>query len=312
MSHDEHRALRGVRIGGLLLALAALGTSCDSCHDGPSDKEGHDGQGGSAGPPATGPWAEIEWPADKSAHNTVRLDVRGRAANLEAVFVNSDRVTVAEDGSWIVDLELAEGAGEIRVVAPPSSEAGEPTLLDAASVTIDLRAPVLLLTELPGNEHPSRQHVQVIGAEAELVGTIEDAWPGEIAELTLDGVPQEFANGTFRARLALTEDGDHSATLVVRDAAGNKTRLRVPLVRDTAPPTIRIDERVEQPGGTLMIRGTVIDATPLALFADGERMSMERDGGFELELPLEDAGRVQLVAEDAAGNLSEEVFVEGS
>lgn len=257
-----------------------------------------------------GPFAEIDWPADKSAHNTVRLDVRGRAQEYDVVFVNSDRVEVAEDGTWVVDLELSEGEGEIRVVAPPV-EGQEPTVLDSIQVAVDLRAPLLQLSELPGNPHPTQQHVQVVGAEAELVGFVQDEWPGTIAELTLDGVAQTIEDGDFRAPLQLTEDGPHQAELVLRDAAGNKTRLKVAFVRDTVAPQVRIDENLAQAGrDERMIRGEIVDANPLALWVDGQKVQIDRGGGFEVELAIPGGGSLQFVAEDAAGNVSDDVFVE--
>jgi Glucodextranase, domain B len=297
----------------VLAALAVLRIVDDGPEDGGADGNGAPATG-AGGPPSPtahdAPSAEITWPAEGSAHATVRLPVRGTARGLDAVYVNSDRCPVAADGTWTDDLELSQGEAEIRVRAPPEegSDAPPPELA-LVHVTIDLTAPVMQLTELPGSEHPAHPHARIVGAAAQLVGTLEDPWPGGVVELTLDGRPVPFEPGSFRVPLALQKDGEHTAELVARDAAGNKARLHVPLVRDTKPPAIAIRERTPRAGGGVLVRGTVEDEHPARLLADGKPVALDPEGGFELELEAGSAG-AHLVAEDAAGNRSDEVVVE--
>jgi hypothetical protein len=258
-----------------------------------------------AGPPS----AEIEWPAEHSSHRTVRLDVRGTAQGVEQVFVNGRSVPVGSDGRWSADVELAAGLAEIVVHAPPAGE-GEPARLALRQLVVDLEAPVIALDEAPGTALDAPPGARLVGGTSlELVGRVDDRHPGRPDTLTLDDEPCELAgDGSFRIAAELAVEGETTLRLAATDAAGNRARLALVVVRDTTPPTLDVTpptpaELERRTDDRIVVRGRVVDEHPGRLIVDGEPVELLADGSFELELDLGNGAlAVELVAEDAAGN----------
>jgi hypothetical protein len=322
-------SLRARPRGLVLLLLAVLPAACGPGDDATGDRAGpapEPAAGGpqEASPPADAraagpPAAAIEWPAEGSAHRTVRLDARGSARGVDEVYVNGRATPVAADGRWTADVELSAGLAEIAVHAPPGDrDAGEPPLLALRRLVVDLEAPLIALDEAPGAALDTPPGARLVGATSvELVGRVEDGAPGRPASLTLDDQPLELRDvGSFRVTAQLAVEGEQTLRLVAEDAAGNRARLALLVVRDTTPPTIDVtlptDAELERRSDDLVrVRGRVRDEHPGGLTADGEPVELAPDGSFELEVELASGGRtLALVAEDAAGNRSQPVAVD--
>ncbi|MBK7874549.1 MAG: hypothetical protein IPJ77_02150 [Planctomycetes bacterium] len=179
--------------------------------------------------PGRGPRAEIEFPPEHGFVRTQILRVRGRAADVQELYLNSEKVTCRADGSFDVKLEVPGGQGEIVVRDGASPDV--PLLV--RHVTVDLEAPVIELTELPGDALENQRYRRKTNApRVTLRGHASDARPGAIAAVTLDGTECALApDGTFSVDVDVPEVGERRCELEVVDRAWNRARIVLTLVR---------------------------------------------------------------------------------
>lgn len=160
---------------------------------------------------------------------TVQVPVRGRAADLHALFVNSRRIECAKDGSFALTLEVPEGAAEIVVRDAERADA----TLSVRKIVVDLEAPVLELTEIPGEPLDGKLYRRrVAGTRATIAGNAHDVGAGVLERLVANDVEIPLAkDGTFRAELDVPAQGERTVELLLTDRAHNRARIVLTLVR---------------------------------------------------------------------------------
>ena len=93
--------------------------------------------------------------------------------------------------------------------------------------------------------------------------------------------------------------------------APTSSRIKVRVTaRDGVPPVLTVNAPTE---GTytretsILVSGTVVDATPTRVTIDGEAVALDGQGGFAAQIPLAAEGEkvLSIVATDAAGNTSQ-------
>ena len=212
----------------VLCALAALATACGE-DDPPAPKPAHGGAPTSAALPGTGPRVVIETPEENGHVRAQILTVRGRVAEVSDLRLNSEKVACKPDGSFETKLEVPGGCGEI--IARDGANPLEPLLV--RHVVVDLEAPMIELTELPGEPvENQRYHRKTNASKVVLRGRASDAGPGELATVTLDDAPCPLAaDGTFSVEVDVPETGEKRCLLEAVDRAWNRARITVVLER---------------------------------------------------------------------------------
>jgi len=134
--------------------------------------------------------------------------------------------------------------------------------------------------------------------EASLKGNVDPA----AVTVMLDGEDRSAEAAIAESVLAMDvdlEDGEHTVELMV----GGKVEASSRFVVDNTPPTVQVDEWEVRDDGITVITGRVEGAD--VLMVDEERVGMEADGTFRVEVSRFESTTVTLAAVDTAGNRRE-------
>lgn len=229
-SSARTRRARTATLRAMLFSLVALvATGCPHQDPPQPSKPVQPTPAAPAPLPGSGPRAEIEFPPEHGFVRTQILRVRGRAADVQELYLNSDHVACRADGSFDVKLEVPGGQGEI--VVRDGARPDAPLLV--RHVTVDLDAPMIELTELPGEAVENQRYRRRVNTpHVTLRGRATDAKPGEVATVTLDGKDCALAaDGVFEVEVEIPATGERRYELEVVDRAWNRARLVLTLVR---------------------------------------------------------------------------------
>ncbi|WAB90455.1 Ig-like domain-containing protein [Pseudomonas citronellolis] len=197
---------------------------------------------------------------DGDVTDDTSLSVNGSAAagNLVLLYVNGElaaSVVADEQGNWSAELPLA-GDGEQVITAKAQDAAGRHSEETAAvSVTLDTTAP-----EQPGmvtaedSTGPVTGPIEPGSVTDETQPTLSGSGePGDTVSILDNGeeigtaTVDESGNWTFTPEQPL-EDGDHSISVVITDAAGNvgEPSEALDFVVDSTPVFVTIDMALDQ------------------------------------------------------------------
>jgi RHS repeat-associated protein len=134
-------------------------------------------------------------------------------------------------------------------------------------------------------------------------GTVTDQTATTVA---VNGTPATVTSGEFSATVPLNTEGSNTITIVATDAAGNHTDSTRTVIRDTHPPALTVNAPTDgfiTKNLTLTVSGSVTDATPVTVNANGVPLPVDGAGQFTGSISLnEGANFVTVTATDAAGN----------
>ncbi len=210
------------------------------------------------------------------------------------ISVNGVAASVA-DGHF--GATVAMGSGPVFTVEVVAVDRAGNTARASVEVHRDEEAPRIHISRpLPG--------AYVRGPFIDVSGTISD---GSWTTIDVNGRPAEVHDGSFEAQLSVVE-GPLEIVATARDSAGNESAARVGVTVDSVPPAIAIQRPL--PGSStqapsLVIEGSVADATPIVLRIDGDPVEAEGSSfAVERALPAEGTRTFVLSATDAAANTS--------
>ena len=252
---------------------------------------------------------KLEAPTPGSHVRTVQIPFRGRVTGVKELAIQSTRVALDSDGRFDAKVEVPAGRAEIVMRDPAPGGAGE---ILKFQLTVDLDAPLLELTELPGLALKSQRYERLVGTQSVHVkGQASDAPPGLLHALTVDGTEHALAkDGSFELDLALDKDSSRAFDLALDDRAGNRTRLHLNLVRDPGPPEIRVDKPAPGPdgkyGASVRIVGRAQSGIAKCVWIRGEQVELAPDGSFTKLITLaQGANTIPIQAEDQADRKSD-------
>jgi RHS repeat-associated protein len=198
-------------------------------------------------------------------------------------------------GSFSVSTRLTiEGQNTIHVIA---TDAAGHTTDSTRTVTRDRTPPVLTVNApVPGfiTNQPS----------IAVSGTVSDQ---TTVTVNVNGDPLPVSGGAFTGSHLLTE-GTNVLVITAIDAAGNETPVVRTGKRDTQPPVIALTSPAEGDSiaaDSATLVGTVTDANPKTLTANGIGIALGQGGSFTGKVPLVvGPNTITLVATDSAMNNS--------
>ncbi|WP_116424974.1 Ig-like domain-containing protein [Pseudomonas citronellolis] len=214
---------------------------------------------------------------DVTDDTSLSLKGTAEAGNLVLLYVNGElaaSVVAEQDGTWSVELPLT-GDGEQVITAKAQDDAGRHSEETAAvSVTLDTTAP-----EQPGmviaedSTGPVTGPIEPGSVTDETQPTLSGSGePGDTVSILDNGeeigtaTVDENGNWTFTPEQPL-EDGDHSISVVITDAAGNvgEPSEALDFVVDSTPAFVTIDmalDQVESITGEVANGGVTNDRQP--------------------------------------------------
>jgi RHS repeat-associated protein len=188
----------------------------------------------------------------------------------------------------------AEGPKTIHVIA---TDAAGHTTDSTRTVTRDRTPPVLTVNQ-PVNGFITNQ------ASLAVSGTVTDA---NAVTVNVNGTPLTVSGTTFGGSFLLAE-GTNVLVFTAIDAANNETPVMRTVKLDTQAPVIALNSPAE--GDTIAtdsatLVGTVTDANPKTLTANGIAIPLGQNGSFTGKVPLVvGPNTITLVATDSASNNS--------
>jgi hypothetical protein len=228
---------------------------------------------------ATPPDLHVSTLADGSFTNNAVLNVSGTVndtTGIKELTINGTSVPVSIDGSFSHAVVLASGANTIKTIA--TDLAGNQSS-DTRTLTLDQRAPLLIITAPADNSKTGASLLTVIGTVDETsVVTVKLGNSIQIAT----------SNATsFSADLNLVP-GINTVEIIATDRAGNTSSQKRTIVYDDQTPSLAVtvpvqDIRTNQ--ATLLLKGTASDpytAVMVAITVNGQTYTPSVvDGQFE-------------------------------
>jgi RHS repeat-associated protein len=211
------------------------------------------------------------------------------------VAINGAATAVSGGGAFNDTIPLVEGSNAIHIVA--TDAAGHVT--DSTRTVIRDRTPPVLTVNAPVNGFITNQ------TSIPVSGTVVDA---HAVTVNVNGTPLTV-NGTSFSGSFLLAEGTNVLLFNATDAAGNPA----PVVmrtgkRDTQAPTIALNSPAEGDSiaaDSATLVGTVTDANPKTLTANGIAIPLGQNGSFTGKVPLVvGPNTITLVATDSANNTS--------
>jgi formylglycine-generating enzyme required for sulfatase activity/serine/threonine protein kinase len=297
------RRRRGVRLKLVLLAaVLALAGYAFLRNEGGGSPESP----GSPAPPASPGGSQGVFAGELLVDRPAGSDVLTREPGLtiagRLLRCPGGKVTAADreaapgaDGAFELSVTLSEGVNEIAVTPVAANGAAGP--VRTLRAVLDTRPPELGVREPKDGTVTSGESVLVGGRVSE-----EHPGPVEVA-----GRPANVErDGSFSATVPLAGEGENRIAVETTDAAGNRCRVEVVVVRDRTPPALTIEapsEEVLTSAPSLEVAGRVRDTSPVGLSVRGAEVQVEAGGIFRAALALVE-GRNEFVIEatDAAGN----------
>ena len=241
----------------------------------------------------TPPVVVIATPPDGFSTALASLGAEGTAVDatspIASFTVNGQAVPLTA-GAFATNVSLAVGANTLTATAVDA--AGN---VGSASVTVTRgEAPTIDIAAPPAGLLTSQGLVLVTGA---LTGTAP-------VSVTVNGVPATISGLAYSAAVPLVE-GANTLTATATNALGNAS-ASVAVTRDSTPPLVTITSPADghqTADGSVLIAGTVVDASPIASFSlNGQPIALLA-GAFSATVAL-GAGPNPVVASatDAAGN----------
>jgi RHS repeat-associated protein len=136
-----------------------------------------------------------------------------------------------------------------------------------------------------------------------VTGTLQDQ---TAVAVTVNGTPATVSGTSFSGTAQLTTEGTNTIHVVATDAAGLSTDSSRAVIRDTQQPVLTVNAPVNNSytnQTSVTVSGTVTDATPVTVNANGVPLPVDGAGVFTGSVPLAEGPNILTVtATDAAGN----------
>lgn len=216
--------------------------------------------------------------------------------------------TVADDGTWALQLDDPLDDGEHTVTATQTDGAGNTSEADEVTFAVDSGAEPPMITA-PADGSSLEDTTPTVTGTAEPGASVEVSVDGEVV-----GTVTADADGKFE--LPLTEalaEGDHVVSAVQTDEAGNVSKaaeneFTVDLAAPAPPVITSPEDGATVEDRTPVIEGTGEPGTTIVVIVNGEPVGtvvVDDDGtwSFPLPNPLADGDHtIEAVAVDEAGN----------
>jgi RHS repeat-associated protein len=239
-------------------------------------------------------------PADGSYTNQAAATVLGTVGGGGTITVKVNGVSFpVGSGTFTGSYQLTAGSNFLTAVA--TDQAGNSASV-TNKVTLDTEAPVVTIAAPAEGLITKETSVAVSG-------TVTDASPTTV---TVNGVSTPVgSDGGFAVTILLGTEGSNAISVVATDAASNQSTASRNVIRDSQAPVVTIASPAEgfiTKQSTVSVSGSVTDATPVTLTANGVALTVDASGNFTGEVPLaaEGANAMAFVATDAATNQSAE------
>jgi len=187
--------------------------------------------------------------------NKTAVPISGRIRPHTRIEIDGRPVTLAATFSYIAELDEGAHTLTIKASAPPDK-----TQVETVKVNVDLTPPVLVLEKISAYQSTTA---------ATLSGHVS-----EDALVTINAQPVALADHHFESALALKE-GQNLFEIIARDTAGNQTRKRVALTRDTEAP-----RKLRQTLSKTAVQGG--ESVALAVEAQDNGVGLARTGHFAI------------------------------
>ena len=190
------------------------------------------------------------------------------------------------------DVSLLQGSNQLQVTLPKPGAGFVRVGVTASDVT----KPVLTIAA-PAPGFITRDTLVAVS------GMVTDQTPTTV---TVNGVVAARSGNSYSASVRLATEGNNLLTVSAVDAVGNRTDSTRTVKRDTQQPVLTVNNPVTNSftkQTSITVNGTVTDATPVTVNANGVLLPVDGAGVFTGSVPLnEGANIVTVTATDAAGN----------
>jgi len=173
--------------------------------------------------------------------NKSSVAINGRIRPRTQVEINGLPVTLTEKFSHVVKLAEGEHTLTFKASAPPDQKNIIGSQTATVNVKVDLTPPALVLEKLPS--YSNKETVTLAGKVS------------EDASLTINAQSVPLTDHHFESAIAI-EEGENLFEIIAQDTAGNQSRKRLTLLRDTlAPHNIRqaLSKPVAKGGDNVML-----------------------------------------------------------
>jgi len=230
------------------------------------------------------------WIVNGNANGTQRLS--GVTAKINGVqVVNSGDITT-QTVLLKRTITLVQGQNQLQVTLPGQA-AG---FVNVGITATDVTKPVLTITA-PAPGFITRDTLVAVS------GTVTDQ---TATTVTVNGIVATRSGNNYSASVRLTSEGNNVLTVSAVDAVGNRTDSTRTVIRDTQRPVLTVNNPVNNSftkQTSITVSGTVTDATPVTVNANGVPLPVDGSGVFTGSVPLnEGANLVTVTATDGAGN----------
>jgi hypothetical protein len=236
------------------------------------------------------PSLAIGSPVDGAIFNHTTILVEGTAEAGNIVTVNGQEVPVGVYGKFNATLELDEGVHEIVAVG---TDAAGNSVMDSVSIEIDLRPPILLV---------SNPYDGIWTNEASIFvdGTTE-----AMAKVTMNGKAVVQTATSFRGQVDLIE-GINEINVVSCDVAGNCNSTTIYVMRDTTPPSLYITNPPDEDYVITNLSAFLIEGETdpgSSVFIGKDTVDVDDDGMFQVSVELDEGINIfEVTSEDWLGN----------
>ncbi len=243
----------------------------------------------------TPPALVVPAPAESSVTALTTLAVTGTLVDQSplGVTVNGVAATVTNNTSFAGTATLSEGWNSITTTA---TDAIPKSATVVRHVRRDTQAPGLTVTQPVNNSYTKNVTVTVSGS-------VIDAGP---VTVNTNGTPLTVTGATYTGTVNLAYGGNTLVTTAA-DQANNTTAVSRVVTRDSLLPALAVTSPANGAtvvGDSVLVSGTVSDASPVTVTANGFTLPVVSNAFFRKIPVSQGTTPITTIASDAAGNTS--------
>lgn len=245
--------------------------------------------------------------ADNSITTGTTLNVAGTVNDngsgngVKGVTVNGKEATLT-NGGFTIAIPLVDGPNIITAVATDNAEN---KTIETRTVTLNLTAPALTITQPADNSVTSKSFTDVTGSVTDPATTVT-------ARVNEGSATSAIMNGTNFSVTVNLASGLNTIDITATEAAGKSSSAKRTVLSDTTAPALAITaptQDISTKEGSITLSGTVTDgvtSTTVGIAVDDQtyRPTVANDGSFSqaISLPTDKSYAVVTTATDQAGN----------
>jgi len=223
----------------------------------------------------------------------------GHRASSAAVTLNG--ATIIASNEVKQDVALVTKSVNVlsaNTITPDFVKSSPNSQITLTVVGTDVAPPALTITSPSPNTTTGSVTITV-------TGTVTDR---TALKVKVAGVPATVTATTYSATVPLPNDGPNIVHIVAVDAAGNIADSTRTVIKDTRPLVLTVAAPLDgfmTRLDTIFVRGSVVDANPFTVNANGVALPVDQSGSFSGPIPLASGTNfVTVTAADTAGNSS--------